>query len=1057
LSGAGEGRLAWIRRHPRRVAGILLVLTVFLGFGGYRGYRYQRARAHFKAAQQALQQHAWADAHKHLDACLREWPNNPSAQLLAARAARRLELLDEAQRHLDACQRDEGGETPAIRVERALLRVHRGELAAVEDFLRTRVRQDDPDAVEILDILSAGLILDYRVHEAQQCLDDLLRRQPNNFDALVRRGWTAQSMSRYADAVAYLTKALALRPDADAVRLSLAELQVALGRFTEAQAQFKVLQRRQPDHPSVLFGLARCLAGTGHKDQAVSLLDRLLAAHPNDWKALGERGWLSVEMDRPAEAEKYLRRAESLAPPDLPLLNRLADCLHLLGKEDQAREYREKADRLKADFERAAHLGDLIREKSPDDPALRHELACILLRLGKPRDALHWFQTALEKDPKYRPTHQSLAELCERSGDFAQAARHRRFLQPSAQMEYPAAKPTLTRSVSEANLPKPTLTRSASEGNPKDLPGHSPAGISLAPGYFEDVTHGSGISLVYRNGEEAGHASILESLGGGVALLDYDGDGLLDIFLTGGGYFAGPDKREIKGYPCKLYKNLGGFKFRDVTAEVGLDHLADGSPWFYTHGCAVADYDNDGWPDLLVTGYGRLALFHNVPDGRGGRRFEEVTRRAGLTDRLWSTSAAWADLDGDGFPDLYVCHYVNWSFANNPPCKDYRDQTQPDVCPPKAFQALPHALYRNNRDGTFSEVSATAGLRVPRDEAAYTRLPHLSAKSRDGLRRADQKKDYGKGLGVLIADLDGDGRPDIYVANDTSGNFLYLNRSGSTICLEEAAAERGVAYDDTGSATGSMGIDVADYNHTGNLSLFVTNYQNEAHALYRNRGQAQFIFASRSAGIAAVGLDYVGFGTGFLDFDLDGHEDIFISNGHVVHHPPPPAEVKQRPVLLRNCFRPGDKPHEVAFENVSNRAGPYFQTRHLGRGVALGDLDNDGRIDIVLNPMNEPAVLLRNHYDSGHHWLGIQLIGRPYRDAVGSRVELEVDKQTLLRTVKGGGSYLSSGDRRVIFGLDSHHQVGRLIVRWPSGNTESWEGLTVDRYWQITEGEGQVE
>src|SRR5262249_10630766 len=197
--------------------------------------------------------------------------------------------------------------------------------------------------------------------------------------------------------------------------------------------------------------------------------------------------------------------------------------------------------------------------------------------------------------------------------------------------------------------------------------------------------------------------------------------------------------------------------------------------------------------------------------------------------------------------------------------------------------------------------------------------------------------DCGKGLGVLIADLDDDGRPDIYVANDTSGNFLYLNRGGGR--LEEVALERGVACDDTGTATGSMGVDAADYNGAGALSLFVANYQNEAHALYRNRGQGQFVFASRSAGIAASGLGYLGFGAGFLDFDLDGHEDLFISNGHVVHYPPPPAEVKQRPVLLRNGRRPGDQPHAVGFENVSARAGPYFQARHLGRGCALGDLD----------------------------------------------------------------------------------------------------------------------
>jgi tetratricopeptide (TPR) repeat protein len=246
-------------------------------------------------------------------------------------------------------------------------------------------------------------------------------------------------MSRYADAVQYLAKALALRPDVDAVRLSLAELEVAVGRFTEAQGHFEQLRERQPNHPSVLFGLARCLAGTGQKEQSLELLDRLLAAHPQDWKALGERGWLAVELDRPAEAEIYLRRAESLAPPDLPLLIRLAECLRLQGKDDQARIYRENADRLKAEFERASYLGDLIREKSPNDPALRHELACILLRLGKPKDALHWFQTALEKDPAHAPTHKSLAEFYDEVGDPEQAARHRRFVSTARETNHRGA------------------------------------------------------------------------------------------------------------------------------------------------------------------------------------------------------------------------------------------------------------------------------------------------------------------------------------------------------------------------------------------------------------------------------------------------------------------------------------------------------------------------------------------------------------------------------------------------------------------------------------------
>ncbi|HEV3261618.1 MAG TPA: CRTAC1 family protein [Gemmataceae bacterium] len=548
--------------------------------------------------------------------------------------------------------------------------------------------------------------------------------------------------------------------------------------------------------------------------------------------------------------------------------------------------------------------------------------------------------------------------------------------------------------------------------------------------YFTDKTDSSGVDFTYHNGREADHLAIVESLGGGVALLDYDGDGLLDIFVTGGGYFAGPGKKDIKGHPCKLYKNLGGWKFKDVTHEVGLDRLEGGEPWFYTHGAAVADYDNDGFPDLLVTGYGRLALWHNVKDAKapGGRRFVDVTRKAGLTDRLWSTSAAWADLDGDGYPDLYVCHYVNWSFKNHPRCK-YHDNLPYDICPPKNFNALPHVLYKNNRDGTFSDVSKKAGL------------------------YAEHSLQNGKGLGVIIVDVDDDGRPDIYVADDTTDNLLYLNKGGMK--FEEAGLQRGAARDDNASMNGSMGVGAAAYDGSGRFSLFVANYEGESHALYRNCGNGQFVYASQRAGVTAIGLTYVGFGTGFIDFDRDGNEDIFVANGHVIRYPSGGVGVKQRPVLLRNLRQPGDKPYQVRFENVADRAGPFFRATHVARGVAFGDLDNDGRTDAVVSCVNEPVALLRNAVDNGHHWLGIELVGTPYRDAVGAKLTLELGDQKLVRTVLGGGSYLSASDRRIIFGLGDTKKVGRLTVRWPSGKTQTqaWNSLPVDHYWRLVQGE----
>jgi hypothetical protein len=567
--------------------------------------------------------------------------------------------------------------------------------------------------------------------------------------------------------------------------------------------------------------------------------------------------------------------------------------------------------------------------------------------------------------------------------------------------EFTSSKPEQTQKDRRVLLIKPAEERPSKDASSileiPDKPGSSAKSDELP--WFQDRSAESGIHFTYRHGEEAGHYSLLETLGGGVALIDYDQDGLLDIFITGGGYFAGLDNKEIKGHPCRLYKNLGNFKFKNVTTEVGLN-----IPWFYTHGCAVADYDNDGWPDLLVTGWGRIALLHNEPDGKGGRRFVDVTQKAGLKDTAWSTSAAWADLDGDSFPDLYVCQYVDWALANNPVAAFGGKR---DYAPPKKFKALLHILHKNNGDGTFTDVSQQAGL--------YS-------------GNAPQNS---KGLGVIIADFNGDGRPDIFVANDEMAKLLYLNKGNMK--FDEIAEQAGLAYDDNGQPNGSKGVDAADYDGSGRLSLFVTNYEHEANGLYRNLGGGQFVFSSRPAGIPSIGLKYVGFDTGFIDFDRDGAEDIFITNGHILRHPNEPDWRKQPAVLLRNLRKPGDKLFDVRFENVSAKAGPFFQTRRQGRGAAFGDLDNDGRTDIVISHLNEPVVLLRNTLDNGNHWLGIELVGKPYRDAVGAKLTLEVGNQKLTRFIKGGGSYLSSSDRRVIFGLGkSKKSAGLPCVGLPA-------------------------
>jgi hypothetical protein len=563
-------------------------------------------------------------------------------------------------------------------------------------------------------------------------------------------------------------------------------------------------------------------------------------------------------------------------------------------------------------------------------------------------------------------------------------------------------------------------------GSLVDAPSHQAEVPPGGPPWFRDVTAESGVAFTFRGGAEADQYTPIEYLGGGVALLDFDGDGRVDIFLTGGGYFGGPKKDQIQGQPCRLYRNLGGWKFQDVTKDVGLD-----LPWFFNQGVAVADFDCDGWPDLLVTGYGRVALLHNVSDAKGGRRFVDVSEQVGLRDTGWTTSAGWADLDGDGFPDLYLCRWSDWSFADHPPCPGLRPDIPRDVCGPLRYRPLMHLLFKNERLGesptsrTFRNVSAAQGF------------------------KADSY-----GLGVVLADLNADGRPDIYVANDMTPNTLLMNRDGR---LEEKALVAGVALDELGKATASMGLDVGDYDGSGRPALFVTTYQGELSSLYRNLGDERFLYWSSAAGFAALGRANVGWGTGFIDVDNDGWEDLVVVNGHLYRHPAG-APVKQPPLLLRNT---GQDERRI-FKNISPSGGTFFKVPAVARGLAIGDLDNDGWPDLVVSHIDTPVAVLRNEgaaISPTTRWLGIRLVGRNHRDVVGSTVTVQLagTARTLTRFTKGGGSYLSANDQRLLFGLGDAGQPGRLTVKWSWGEVQTWGNLEPNRYHVLHEGQSQAQ
>jgi hypothetical protein len=569
--------------------------------------------------------------------------------------------------------------------------------------------------------------------------------------------------------------------------------------------------------------------------------------------------------------------------------------------------------------------------------------------------------------------------------------------------------------------------------------------------YFEDVTARTGITVRYENGEERKHYSILESLGGGVAIIDYDRDGKLDLFFPGGGGYEGPDgaaykkqldefaekKRrdakaepppppKIHGRPARLFRNLGEWKFEEVTKKAGLETQPD----VFTHGAAVADYDCDGYQDLLVTGYGRVTLYHNEENPQGGRRFVDVTESAGLkSPHFWSTSAAFGDLDGDGFPDLYICQYVDWSWANDPLCPGYSIAFPRDVCPPKQYNSVQHALYRNTGKGGFEDVTKAAGIRSsPRED-----------------------KDYGKGLGVMLVDGNGDGKLDIYVANDTTDNFLYINQSvPGKLQFEDRGFAMGVAKDNSGNANGSMGVWAGDFDGSGRPSIWVTNYENEYHALYRSivvRDRVNYVFHTPAAGLTVIGPNFVGFGTAFVDFDLDGWEDIVITNGHVVHHPPR-KNLLQKAILFHNRRYETEGGPPRRFFDATKQGGSYFANDHRGRGLAIGDLDNDGVADLVFANVNEPAAIVRG-IPGDHHWLGVELVPTGNRSPVGAKLVLDLGDRKLSRFIIGGGSYLSAHDLRKVFGLGTYEKPGKLTVTWPNGAEQSWDGLAIDRYHRL--------
>jgi hypothetical protein len=545
-----------------------------------------------------------------------------------------------------------------------------------------------------------------------------------------------------------------------------------------------------------------------------------------------------------------------------------------------------------------------------------------------------------------------------------------------------------------------------------------PPGIQVR---FADITQQAGI----RSDHYDGHTDmeyIMETMGSGVGWLDYDQDGRMDLFLVQGGTFVG----SASDHPtCKLYKNLGGGKFRDVTEEAGLGHVGCGQ------GVAVGDIDNDGYPDLFLTCFGKPnVLYHNEPDGKGGRRFRDITKAAGLADHPdwhtrpnWSTSAAFLDYDNDGRLDLFVCSYVAVDLAHYPDCRSSRSGHR-FSCQPSRFAPTRCLLYRNNGDGTFTDVSKQAGIDDP----------------------------GAKALGVVALDLDADGKIDLFVANDGMPNFLFRNLGKGH--FESLGPTSGCAVNLAGGRQAYMGVDADDLTGNGRPDLFVTAFSQETNSLFRNEGGGHFLDVTQGSGLGPPSWYMLAFGTCLLDADRDGRLDIAVVNGHVSRY----IDLEGNPNIT---FR---EPAQFflnigggRFADLSGQVGDYFRQPHVGRGLACCDYDNDGHMDLAITNNGEPAVLLHNESKTPYHWLRLELRGtKSNRDAVGARVTIEADGRKLVRHRKGGGSYLSASDPRLLIGLGPATKVDQVEIRWPSGLVQQLSPLEVDRGYLVTEGDGKA-
>jgi tetratricopeptide (TPR) repeat protein len=953
---------------------LLGIIALFAAWGTARGVDSWRYRAVLEKAKARIASGSPTEARRVLAEATARWPGAGELEFLLGaceQALGRPKAADAAWSRVPAAS-PFAGHAAMLRVR---LLMKRDRFAEAEELLPTAMRSSGEHATEAREMLVELFNLEGRFAEVRTLVQEGWDTYPDRFGLLRQLANLDSINPRPIEKIRpTLENAAASSPDDDRVWLGRANLAIRTGEFAAARSWLDECLRKRPRDAAVWRSRLELALATGDPAGAWDALRHLPSDRIPPAEAFSLRAWFAARSGEQEQERQALEELLELSPGKVQAVERLAELELLAGRPQSAARLRAR----KAELDRAKVHYELLVMK-PSSEAVLHaaEAAPLAEQLGRRFEARALWSVVQERSPGNRKASEALLRL-----DRAMAC---------------------------SSL---TLSDLLVEIGP-DPPRSTAATVRLsAPPIFTDDAEACGLRFRFDNGATP-QRQLPETMSGGVGLLDYDGDGWLDVYVVQGGPFPpsgkgslSPDTAHSAALGDRLFRNRGDGRFEDATTASGIAKFARG----YGHGVAVGDYDNDGRPDLFITRWRSYGLYHNQGDGT----FRELTDETGLGgDRDWPTSAAFADLDGDGDLDLYVCHYAQWDAEHPKICWD-DEKKRNSYCAPQRLHQQPDHLLRND-GGRFVDVTAPAGI-----------------------------NDWnGEGLGVAAIDVDDDGRLDIFVANDQSPNFLFHNLGG--LKFEEVAESLGLSGNGNGGFQAGMGVACGDLDGDGLPDLGVTNFYNESMTFYHNLGGGVFADHTAEIGLAVPTRFRLGFGTAFLDVDNDGHLDVAIANGHVDDFRPEIPYAMPAQLLL------GSERGQLI--DVSDRAGSPWQVPRVGRGLAVGDLDNDGRIDLLLLAQDTPMCYFHNQTTAGHS-LTLRLEGKASnRDAVGARVTVLAGGSRRVAWRFGGGSYQSASDPRMHFGLGNASVIDNVEVAWPSGRVDRFGPLAADTGYLVREGD----